>query len=71
MIVTKAGIIWDTTLMFIILNSNKNDYGDFVDDVDNGEAGVTGVWHQLRPIEQTGHHNLIFLCLNNFTLIII
>ena len=56
--------------MFIILNSNKNDYGNCVDDVDNGEAGVTGVGHQLRPVEQTGHHNFIFLCLNNFTLII-
>ena len=40
MIVTKSGNIWDTTIMLIILNSNKNDFGDFVDDVDNKEAGL-------------------------------
>ena len=43
MIVTKSGSIWDTTIMLIILNSNKNnknDVGDFVDDVDNKEAGL-------------------------------
>ena len=40
MIVTKSGNIWDTTIMLIILKSNKNDFGDFVDDVDKKEAGL-------------------------------
>ena len=47
MIVTKSGNIWDTTIMLIILNSNKNDFVDFVDDVDNMER------RDLRPPEQT------------------